>query len=315
MDNKKTFLSFLEKYKDKKLVIATHRHPDSDGIASMYSLGQFLKDPVYALQDHPSEDTKPLIEKLGMEFQFLKDLNKDDYDGLIVLDCHSYVLLKDSKEWDLKLIIDHHADESKNMHAEFEILEKDSPSNVEIIYDLIPEINEKIAFALAVGIITDTARFKSANASTFKKLSDLMEISKITYDELFKYAYPREPIDKREAILVAFQRAEYLEYKGYLIVTSHVGTNESMAATLLSDVADFVFVCSEKKHETRTSARAGAHVSIPINEVMFEVGKRLNGAGGGHAKAAGCSAKIDYKEALRTCISVLKELIDKESIG
>ena len=309
---KKTFLSFLEKYKDKKLVISTHRHPDSDGIASMYAIGSFLKNPTYALQDHPAEDTQSLIEKLGMKCSFLKDLNKEDYAGLIVLDCHSYVLLRDSKDWPLILIIDHHEDESKNMHAEFEIIKSDAHSNVEIIYDLIPDINKDIAFALAVGIISDTARFKSADSSTFKKLSDLMEISGSNYKELFNYAYPQEPISKRNAVLMAFQRAESIEYKGYLIVTSHVGTNESTAATLLSDVADFVFIASEKHHETRISGRAGAHTSIPINEIMFKSGKRLNGAGGGHAKAAGAMAKVDYKEALRTCVNILKEFIDKE---
>lgn len=312
MNVKETFLSFLEKYKDKKLVVATHRHPDSDGIASMYAIGSFLKNPVYALQDNPSEDTVPLIKKLGMEFSLLKNLKKEDYDGLIVLDCHSYILLKDSKEWPLVLIIDHHEDESKNMHAEFEILKRDSDSNVEIVYDLLPEIKKDVAFALAVGMISDTARFKSAHASTFEKLSNLMKISGATYKELFEYAYPKEPIDKRMAIISAFQRVDTLEYKGYLIVTSYVGTNESLSSTLLADVADFVFVASEKQYETRISARAGAHTTVPINEIMFKVGKTLNGAGGGHKKAAGSMAKTDYKTALRTCISVLKEFIDKE---
>ncbi|MDD5023222.1 MAG: DHH family phosphoesterase, partial [Candidatus ainarchaeum sp.] len=209
-----TFNSFLKKYKDKKLVITTHRHPDVDGIASMYALGQFLENSIYALQDNPSEDTHPLIEKLGMEFQFLRDLKKEDYDGLIVFDCHSYVLVTDAKGWNLVLIIDHHQDESKNMHAEFEIIRNDSPSNVEVIYELLPKIDKKTAYALAVGIISDTARFKSAKASTFEKLSRLIELSGVSYKELFDCAYPQEPMDKRMAVLTALQRVETIEYKG-----------------------------------------------------------------------------------------------------
>jgi len=308
------FSSFIKKYKDSKLVLSTHRHPDVDGIASMYALSKFLPNYTFALQDNPGEDVFPLIEKLGMKYEFLRDLNKKHYDGLVVLDCHSYSLLRDAKGWEIKLIIDHHENESKTMNAEFEIVVPDSPSNVENMYELfdINKIDKLTAYALSVGIISDTARFKSSTASTFKKLSKLIEISKSTYAELFRCAYPQEPIPKREAVLLALQRVEYLEYKSNLIATSYIGTGESTTATLLSDIADYVFIASEKKYETRISARAGEHASIPVNEVVFSVAGRLNGTGGGHAKAAGCSAKVDYKETLRTCISVLKEFIDKQ---
>jgi nanoRNase/pAp phosphatase (c-di-AMP/oligoRNAs hydrolase) len=306
------FSSFLKKYKDKKLVIATHRSCDADGIASMYALSKVLKNPTIALQDKPSDDTKPLIERLQMAYYQLSDLKKEDYDGLIVVDTNSYHLIKDAKNWKIILLIDHHELESKDISAEFEIINDKAPSNVEIIYDLIEKMDETTAFALGVGIISDTARFKNSDPETFEKISKLIKLSNSTYEELFKYAYPREPIDRRQAILIAMQRIEFIEYKGYLIATSHIGINESQTSTILSDVCDFVFISSEKHHETRTSARASQHMIIPMNQVMLEVGKRLNGVGGGHEKAAGCTVKIDYKTVLRECISVLKEFIDKE---
>jgi len=306
-----SFLSFLKKYKTKKVVLSTHRHPDVDGIASMFALGSLFPNSIYALQDSPAEDTVPLIEKLGMKFVLLNTLNKEDFEGLIILDCHFYAMINDANGWNILAIIDHHADESKNIHAPFEIIEPDSTSNVEVISKFHPKITKEIAFAIAVGIISDTARFKSATDSTFATLSKMMKLCKATYKELYDYAYPQEPVSKRKAILAAFQRVEEVEYKGVLIALSHVGTNESMASTLLSEVADYAFVASEKHNEIRISARAGAHTKIKMNEVLFEVGKRLNGAGGGHAKAAGASVPTDLRNALDTCVTVLKEFLDK----
>ncbi len=306
-----SFLSFLKKYKNKKVVLSTHRHPDVDGIASAFALGSLFPNATYALQDSPAEDTQPLIEKLGMKFVILNNLNKEEYEGLIILDCHSYTMIKDAKDWNILAIIDHHADESKNIHAPFEIIEPDSTSNVEVIAKIHPNITKEVAFAIAVGIISDTARFKSARDSTFETLSKMMKLCGASYKELYLYAYPQEPVSKRRAILAAFQRVEDVEYKGNLIAFSHVGTNESMASTLLSEAADYAFVASEKHNETRISARAGSHAKVKMNEVLFEVGKRLNGAGGGHAKAAGASVQADLKTALDTCVTVLKEFLDK----
>lgn len=304
------FLTFLKKYKNKKVVLSTHRHPDVDGIASMYALGSLFPNSIYALQDSPAEDTIPLIEKLGMKFVLLNTLNKEEFEGLIILDCHSYTMIKDAQGWNILAIIDHHADESKNIHAPFEIIEPNSTSNVEVIAKIHPKITKEIAFAISVGIISDTARFKSATDSTFATLSKMMKLCKSNYRELYTYAYPQEPVSKRQAILVAFQRVDYSEYKGNLIAISNVGTNESMASTLLSEAADYAFVASEKHNEVRISARAGAHAKVKINEVMLEVGRRLNGAGGGHAKAAGASVQADMKTALDTCVTVLKDFID-----
>ena len=62
---------------------------------------------------------------------------------------------------------------------------------------------------------------------------------------------------------------------------------------------------------TQSKVFLTAHTKIKMNEVLFEVGKRLNGAGGGHAKAAGASVPTDLRNALDTCVTVLKEFLDK----
>ena len=188
---KKNFLEFYQNNKDKKFVISAHRHPDSDAIASAYALNSIFPNSIIGLQDHLSEDTKPLMEKLGIKYKLLKELKKSSYDGLIVTDCHSYTLLKDAEGWNVVLLIDHHHEEGKLIHAPLEFIDSDSPSSSEIVYTLIPKVSKKVAFALAAAIISDTARFKSAKFSSFEILSKLIKLSGSDYLEIFKHAYPQ----------------------------------------------------------------------------------------------------------------------------
>ncbi len=310
---KETFLSFFNKYKDKKLVLTTHRHPDCDGTSAIFALSTVLPNSIIAFQTKPEGDLLPLVDKLGFDYVLLKDLNKDDYDGLVVADCHTYLLLSDAKDWPIRIILDHHHDESKTMHGEFEIIKPDYRSTAEIVHDLLPEINKEAAIALAVGIIFDTARFKAAHGSSFERFSNLMKISEVPYEELYKLSSPKKSNSKRKVVLETLQNMEIVEYGGYVIVLSEGESGASTSSSILSDVADFVFISTQASHETRTSVRGGTFTNIPLNLVMGEVGKQLGGGGGGHAKASGASTQADVKTTQKVCLEVLKKYIDKES--
>ncbi|MBN2477703.1 DHH family phosphoesterase, partial [Candidatus Micrarchaeota archaeon] len=304
---KNKFLKFLEENKDKKFVITAHRGVDPDAVSSAFSIHSVLPNSVIAFYDNPKEDTIPLIEALGFEYLMLKDLNREDYDGLIVVDCSTYLLNKDAEGWDIKLIIDHHHLEGKSMHAELELIDPESPSACELIYRIIPSISEKTALALSAGIISDTARFKSAKGSTFKILEDTISKSGKEYPEILKVAYPADSRGTKIAVLKALQRLRYEEYKGYMLVVSEVGARESRASSLISDIADVVFVASQEPDGTKVSARVGDHADIPANEIMKEVGTRFGGDGGGHPKASGCLTHTDAKNTLDYCIEITKK--------
>ena len=99
---------------------------------------------------------------------------------------------------------------------------------------------------------------------------------------------------------------EFVYAAGYVIATSEVGSNESDAASLITEAADVAFVAKWKERRRRPGYRPGPpkSVKVPLNEVMYEVGKSLGGAGGGHSKAAGASAKAHTKEALKKCVDM-----------
>jgi len=305
--DKAQFLDFLSKHGDKKLAVCTHTKPDADSLVSAFAVSSVLKNSVICVPDFPSEKWMNLVEKLGFEIQLLKNLNKSDFDGLIVVDTSTYVLLPDAKGWEIKLIIDHHRAEGRDMDAPYKIIDSDSPSCAEIIATLLPEINESVAFGLAVGVIADGARFKSARKETFSILSKLMEICKSQYSELLSYAEPELSVEEKLALIKAMQRVEFITSGTWLIATSEVGAHEGDASSLLADVADVAFVASWKSYEKecRISSRASNTFPVPLNEVMNEVGKSLGGDGGGHAKAAGAVAKCHTEEALKKCIEVV----------
>ncbi len=312
MDRRKSrelFEKFVSEFRGKKIVIATHRKADADGIASAYALASVFPESVIAVPDEMDEGAEKLAEKLGIEVKVIGELKKSDFEGMAVVDTSAYSMIKDARDWKVVLIIDHHEAEGTDMSADYIIIEPDAPSTSEIVAELIgfENIDEKIAFALSVAIIADTARFKSSGADTFEVLGKLMKICKTPYVELLEYAEPELSSTAKVAVMKALQRVQFVWHADYVIATSEVGSNESDSASLIAEIADAAFVASWKnqERETRISARASKRLPVGLNEVMKEVGEAFGGKGGGHKKAAGASAKEHPEAVLKKCVDVL----------
>jgi nanoRNase/pAp phosphatase (c-di-AMP/oligoRNAs hydrolase) len=298
------FSQFLSRCGKKKLAIATHSRADADGLSAAYALSKMLPGSVICSSEEPGEGAAMLAQMLGMELKQLGGLHKKDFDGLVVVDTSAYTLLPEAKGWKLLLIIDHHRADGRDMKAEFEIIDERSPSTAEIMANITQDIGKDAAFGLAVGIISDAARFKSARACTFATLARLMERWQLDYGELLGYAEPEPREEEKIAMLKAMQRVQFSYAAGYIIATSEVGSNESDAASVLTEAADVAFVAKWKAEggETRISARARKHVKVPLNRVLAAVAAELGGAGGGHPKAAGAALKEHTAEALKSCV-------------
>ena len=311
MDNlKEQFLSFLKSNKDKKFVISTHAKADIDTLSCAYAVSSVFPNSIVVVPDELNLSAKFLAEKLGIKFQLIKDIDKRKFDGMIIVDTSAYALLKEAKDWDIKLIIDHHRADGRDMKFEIGIFDENAPSCAEIVANILPQFTDKkIAFALACAVISDGARFKSARRETFETLARLMKIADAGYPELLSIAEPEAELDVKSAVMKACQRLQYIVVGNYIVVTSEVSSSESDAAAFLSEMADVAFIGSfkEKDHEVRVSARARKNVSVPLNEVMKAVAVSLGGNGGGHAKAAGAAIPknkmyIDVQDVLKRCV-------------
>jgi len=300
------FQAFLSKYNGSRIVIVAHDRADVDSFSSAYALSRLFPGSVIATSEEMTEGGKMLAQKLGIATVDISELDRKDFQGIIAVDTSTYVLAVKAKGWKVLCIVDHHRGDNRDMKGETEFIDPESPSAAEIVANLLhhEQIGKDVAFALSVGIIADGARFKSARAQTFETLGRLMKKAEAPYYELLEYAEPAPKDDTKIALLSAMKRVEFVYAAGYVIATSEVGSNESDAASLISEAADVAFVAKwkDKEKETRISARAAKSVKVPLNDVMFEVGKSLGGAGGGHSKAAGASAKAHTKETLKKCV-------------
>lgn len=308
-DLKQRFITFFEKNKGKKFAISTHSRADIDSFVSAYTLSLVFKQSTLCMPDDPNQEVQELMEKWEMKVPLIKELNKKDYDGLIVIDTSAYTLLKEAKEWKVVAVIDHHRKEGRDINAPYEFWDSASPSTAEIVANILPELDKRSAHALALGIISDTARFKSARQSTFTTLANLMKVCRVSYRELLEDAEQELANDLKIAVLKAFQKVEYRIIGIYIVATSEVSTAESQAAMLLSEAADIAFVANwdSKDRETHVSARARNHVKVALNEVMKDMATRFQGKGGGHPKAAGAAVNVKPKEALEMCLEVLSQ--------
>jgi nanoRNase/pAp phosphatase (c-di-AMP/oligoRNAs hydrolase) len=302
----------LHALKGRKIAIVTHNRADADALSSAFALSRFFPGSIICTSEDMSEGARLLAAKFSIETTELSNLDKSSLEGIVVVDTSAYTLVPSARGWKILCIIDHHRAEGRDMKGEHEIIDEKSPSAAEIVANLLPEIDAEAAFALAVGVIADGARFKSARSETFATLYRLMEICKADYSELLGFAEPDPKEEAKIAILSAMKRLSFVYSGGYIIATTEVGSNEADAASLISEAADVAFVAKwkEREKETRISSRARRSVKVPLNQVMAEVGKSLGGAGGGHAKAAGAAVKVHTEEALKKCVEIFTKVAE-----
>jgi len=303
------FSFFYSKHKNSKLAVATHENADVDALASAYVLRKYFPNSTVAVPKRIAYDGENFIKKFNVRFEWFESLDPKNFDGLIAVDTSSKSLLP-AEKWKVLLIIDHHRGEP-DLDAEYKIIDENAGATSQVVAEILPNIDEEDAFVLAAGILSDTARFKRGSLEIFETFTKLLRQSGKTYDEVYDLGEPEKPNEAKKAVLTALQRVEFLELGGYVVAFSHVGTKESIASALLSEIADIAFVASYKENEkiVRISARARKNADIKLNEVMKEVGISLGGDGGGHEKAAGAQGRASEKEALEKCTEVLKKYI------
>lgn len=304
---KENFLSFLAANKNKRLVIATHSNADVDALSSMYALHSAFPNSEMAVEDRIDEPGKVFASRIGLSPKKLSSLRKEDYDGLIVVDTSAPTLLKSAKGWRILLIIDHHRENEQMLNAEIVLRDSSAASTAEIIASLLPEMGADAAFALACGIVSDSARFRGGHLSTFKTFVFLMEKSGKDYPEILEFGDAEPGPELKELVLDAARKMDVTRHGNHLIATAKVRDHESFVSSALAGLVDAAFVAKwkRKEKETKVSARARKSIHVPMNEVMAQVGKEFNGAGGGHSGAAGASAKARPEIVLKRCVEIL----------
>ncbi len=302
----------LLSFSNKKIVLLTHTNADLDAICSAYGLSFLFPNSIIALNDDLNKPAKLFVEKYNIKIKKIEEIKKEDYEGVIVIDAGSYKMVEKVKGWKILGIIDHHKKSEFDINEGIIIKDDNARATCEILSRLIEKPNKQQALAFAVGIISDTARFKTALPETFKEMEKCLKISGETYEKLLEIAMPERTKDEKINILKSIKNMEFYEHRGKVIVLTTTKLNESDVASVLSEVADISIVINEKENGCRVSARARHHCKIKLNEIMKELGKKYEGNGGGHTKAAGAFLRLNKEKALKTCLNHIINAIDAE---
>jgi nanoRNase/pAp phosphatase (c-di-AMP/oligoRNAs hydrolase) len=308
-----------ESIKRGAIAVLTHRNGDMDTVGSACALANIIGPNARACGVHLSTMARTMIAKTGADF-LVMDANQPTWPrnlgGVIIVDAagpnQPGIKIPDVP----KCIIDHHSAgesfEIKNTDLE---INWDTCSTAEII-QLWAEtyagnrIDNQSRMLLLAGIITDTGRFRHANADALSSAGRLADDAKIDFSEFIEDMESVELNNsQRVAIAKALTRVETLDAGRWFLSYTKAGTNEGIVArTLISAGADIALVCRRIKGETRLTARANRSATrdgVHLGQLMQNMVERSGGEGGGHAGAAGWTGKIDEIDATSGFISLL----------
>lgn len=306
--------------KAKRIIVATHQGPDGDAIGSLVAMGLYLKkirkQPYLLCISRVSESLKFIS---GTKLINSKNPHKSfdliiglDYGNRWRLGIDSY--FKKHPKTPL-LVFDHHpiADQSAN----FGIIKPDYSSTAELIYDYFKsirfKIDKKIAFALTVGILTDTGFFKYIDRpEPLKIIKELMHfgirlsqidnavnghVKMIAMKLSGKILSRTEHVTKGDFSYSWLKRKELIEH--HLTMDDLHGVIERLKN--LEEGRFALFLMEENKSRIRGELRGRPDKKYDVSKLAIKLG------GGGHKYAAGFRFRGTIDGALKAVAKYAKK--------
>ena len=175
----KEILKTIEAY--NRILVHGHIRPDGDCYGSQFGLAEIIKENYPEKDVHVVGDTSDFVSFLGTPEK--ATITDEMYKGAlaIVVDCGSADRVSDQRYQtaDKVIKIDHHI--AQVHYGDIVYVEEESPACCQIITKFAKEmglkINEKAAFALYTGLVTDTGRFRirGVDSDTVDAASELMK--------------------------------------------------------------------------------------------------------------------------------------------
>jgi phosphoesterase RecJ-like protein len=303
----------------KRVLITTHIRPDGDALGSTAALAMALK-----LQNIEAEIL--LLSHLPTKYAFIyrdynivhhdaettwpAGLSLDNFDAFVSVDTGTWSQLPGLKEKVLaykkpRLVIDHHL--TQETWADIHLVVKEASAACEIVGELLTlwdvKIDDKIATALYLGLVSDTGWFQFSNTRPYTlRLAALLMDAGVNTDRLYQLLYQNERKERIALQARALQKLELLQ-DGRLAVMrvtksdfeetrANVPDTENLinlplqiatveVSIVLTEPADFGPV--------RVSLRSKGHIDVAKFAEQF--------GGGGHARASGLKVDGDFQAA------------------
>lgn len=305
----KEILKTIEAY--ERILIHGHIRPDGDCYGSQFGLAEIIKENYPEKDVHVVGDTSDFVSFLGTPEK--ATITDEMYNGAlaIVVDCGSADRVSDQRYQtaDKVIKIDHHI--AQIHYGDIVYVEEESPACCQIITRFAKEmglkINEKAAFALYTGLVTDTGRFRfrGVDSATFDVASELM-----------KHNVDVELLDNKLSI----ETMNVIKYKGYVLANACFTDCGVVYVKVTRDVVN-QFGLTDEEAASQVGLLGtveGYPVYLLFMEYPTEIRIRLRSrgprvdklanmyGGGGHEKAAG--AHLDSWEDLPRFIEDINKL-------
>jgi phosphoesterase RecJ-like protein len=317
-------ITIINKLHAKLAILLCHNNADPDAIGAAFALSELLKllkpnlEIEIAIASGPSKLSKQIMTLMPIEFTIQPRIEEADI--LVLVDTNTVQQLdewtKRVKSDQILVLVDHHArhPETETL-ATLSIVDESASSTCEIVYRLFKESGIKpsidAAKAIFLGIAFDTRHFVIANSSTFKVISELIDVG-INVKEILPILSMPMDYSERVARLTASSRIKLLKKNNWLIAFSNISSYQASAArALISLGAHIAIVAGKKNGKLQVSFRStnefyittGIHLGT---ELAMPVGNYLNGMGGGHAVSAGANGVGDVKSCLNFCSKIIR---------
>ncbi|MBS4536004.1 bifunctional oligoribonuclease/PAP phosphatase NrnA [Clostridium sp. D2Q-14] len=310
--------------RSKKIYLISHINPDGDSIGSLLALGTSLQ------YKYMNKIVLLKSDAIPTKFNFLKNVDTlididnigdiEEDSVLITLDCGDIFRIGEFYNYIDKfkkiINIDHHV--SNSGFGYINIVESDSSSTGEIVFNIIKEnnlkIDKNIATALYTAISTDTGSFKydNAKAETHRVVAELLEFN-IDKNQIIQEIYQNRSIEKTNIFIESLKGLEFYcnNNIGVIIITEKMMNNINASSQDTDGIVEFIRDIESVEVACVIKEINNSKVKISLRSKKYldvsEVAGVFNG--GGHIRAAGCTIKenIDFAKE-QTLKEVIKRL-------
>lgn len=286
----------------KKVLFLSHVRPDMDTLSSAYGLAHIFGQSTkctWGLSEKLNDSYTQRVSTFAIRPQIINSLFP--FDVVVCVDFRSPSqageLESELRKFSGKIIIlDHHSPSSNEFAGKtLKLIRPASAAVAQMVAQIARELNveftKPLSTALAMGILTDSAKFTVADNETFSTFAFLLEKSGKTYEQLSLSAVP--PLEIADAISTfqSLRQVKLVNVGKFILASTNAPFHNTHAANALIQLgADIAlgFFSGDKGLfcAVRISGRAHAVLQFDAMKVLPPLAREHGGTCGGHARAA-----------------------------
>lgn len=301
------------------VLVVAHVSPDGDAIGSLLGLTESLKRMGKTVTGALDDGVPDYLSFIPCADTIVTDVSDAEFDLLISTDSSDMERSGNVGAYGFAhsksvLNIDHHV--TNTGFGDIHLVVPAAVSATEIVFDLLSymrhDISEDAAYALLVGLVTDTLGFRinSVTARTLEIAQALMQknipLSKIMTRTLNSRAYAEVKIWK-----AAFSTVEL--HDGLISATitlddvRQAGLDKMTDGGLVSHLVNvneaYVSVVFKEQPENQVEVSFRSKVGFDVGTLAYELG------GGGHTQASGCTLDGTLEQVRERVLPLAQQVV------